>query len=271
MKKTILGLLVLILALNLSAQETGVSNENLKKSIEKSEENLTKRVNQLIQQCKDKNATSCFKVGNYLSIGLGAKVDKKKAFEFFHKACDLNVTDVCTRLAMTYEQKDNLLYDINKSIKLYKKACRLKNVRACDALGFFYTKEHGMLKPDNNLSVKYFMKTCELADYTCGKIGTAYELGKGLKQNIDNAMKFYEKACENNMTQSCSKLGRLYLENNASKKAEVVLSKGCEAKDGWRCAKVGKLYATGSKEISKDNNKSLVFNDKGCEFRSRTI
>ncbi|CAA6826091.1 MAG: Unknown protein, partial [uncultured Sulfurovum sp.] len=213
---------------------------------------------------------ACFKAGVYTFKGEGVKADSNKSFEFFHKACDLNASNVCTRLAMTYENNESLRYDINQSITLYKKACSLKNVRACDALGYLYTKEHGALKADHNLSVKYFMKTCELADYTCAKIGAAYELGKGLKQNTDNAMKFYEKACDNNATQACSKLGRLYLEKDTYKKAQTVLAKACEAKDHWSCSQLGNLYEKGVEDIAKDNNKSLMFHDKACNFGSRT-
>lgn len=270
MKKIILGLLVFMSASLLSAKNAVVNDINITKSTEKREDNLTKKVNQLIKQCKDKNATACFKVGVYTFKGEGVKADNNKSFEFFHKACDLDASDVCTRLAMTYEKKDHIRYDINKSIKLYKKACSLNNVRACDALGYLYTKEHGALKPDHNLSVKYFMKTCELADYTCAKIGTAYELGKGLKQNTDNAIQFYEKACDNNATQSCSKLGRLHLEKNSYKKAEVALIKACEAKDSWSCVQLANLYEKGVQNIVKDNNKSLMFHDKACDFGSRT-
>lgn len=264
MKKITLALLFLLVAF-LSAETIVKHESNSTKSSVTKENNLTKEVAQLTKQCEEKNATACFKAGVYTFRGQGVKADSNQSFVFFHKACDLNETNVCTRLAMTYENNESVRYDVNRAIALYNKACGLNNARACDRLGHFYTKEHRALKADANLSVKYFMKTCELAGYTCDKIGTAYELGKGLKQNTDNAMKFYEKACENNVTQSCSKLGRLYLENNVSKQAEMVLSKACEAKEGWSCAQLGKLYATGS----KDNNKSLLFYDKACAFGSR--
>jgi len=269
MKKITLGLLFVVVGF-LSAKTTMTHETNSTKSSVTKENNLSKEVAQLTKQCEENNATACFKAGVYTFKGQGVKADSNQSFVFFHKACDLNESNVCTRLAMTYENNESVRYDINRSIALYNKACGLNNVRACDGLGHLYTKAHGALKANQNLSVNYFMKTCELAGYTCDKIGTAYELGKGLKQSISNAIKFYEKACENNATDSCSKLGRLYLEHNASKKAEVVLSKACDAKDRWSCSQLGKLYAAGSEEISKDNNKSLKFYDKACEFGSRT-
>ncbi|CAA6819322.1 MAG: Unknown protein [uncultured Sulfurovum sp.] len=270
MKQIILGLLVLVSVTLLSAKTTIVNDINVTKSIEKKEDDQTKIVQELTRKCEEKNATACFKVGIYTLKGQGVKADGNESFVFFHKACDLNESTVCTRLAMTYENNESIRYDINQSIALYKKACDLKNVRACDALGYLYTKEHGALKADNNLSVQYFMKTCELADYTCEKIATAYELGKGLKQNTDNAIQFYEKACENNATQACSKLGRLYLEKNTYKKAQIVLTKACEAKDHWSCSQLGYLYEKGVEDITKDNNKSLISYDKACNLGSRT-
>ncbi|HHH54898.1 MAG TPA: sel1 repeat family protein, partial [Bacteroidetes bacterium] len=185
-------------------------------------------------------------------------------------ACDLNATNVCTRLAMSYEDKEHARYNIKKSIELYEKACALNDIRACDGLGFLYTRSESFMKPNEALSLKYFMKTCELAPYTCEKIATAYETGNKLKKNIDNAIKFYEKACDNNLTQSCSKLGRIHLENQNYKTALPFLIKACESKEDWSCTQVAKVYENGNKEVLKDKEKSVLFYDKACDFGSRT-
>lgn len=261
MKKIIVGFLVVLGVSLLAAKVTIISDSNSTKSIETKENNATKKIAQLTNKCEENNATACFKMGVYFFKGEEIKKDNNKSFEFFHKACDLNATNVCLRLAMSYEDEEHQRYDINKSIKLYNQICILNDPRACDALGHLYAKGNKTLKVDDNLSVKYFMKTCELADYTCEKIAVAYEIGKGLKQNTHNAIKFYEKACDNNVTQSCSKLGRIYLDQNDSQKAAVVLSKACEAKDGWSCAQLGNI---------SENNSSVMFYDKACSYGSRT-
>ncbi|CAA6822531.1 MAG: Unknown protein, partial [uncultured Sulfurovum sp.] len=99
MKKIILGLLVFVSVSLLSAKTTIVNDINMTKSIEKKEDNQTKKVLKLREQCEEKNATACFKAGVYTFKGEGVKADSNKSFEFFHKACDLNASNVCTRLA----------------------------------------------------------------------------------------------------------------------------------------------------------------------------
>jgi len=223
-------------------------------------------IEKLINNCEDSNATACFKVGTLYAKNM----DFSTSFEFFHKSCDLNNTRVCVRLANTYAVKDSSRYDISRAIKLYKKACKLKEAKACDALGHLYAKGNEDLKVDSNLSTQYFMKTCELADYTCEKIAVAYQIGVKLKQSMPNAIKFHEKACDNNSTRSCSELGRIYLENNSNKKAEILLTKACDLASGWSCGELGKIYEKGLKTISKDSNKSLLFYDKACINGNKT-
>ena len=223
-------------------------------------------IEKLINNCEDSNATACFKVGTLYSKNM----DFNTSFEFFHKSCDLNNTRVCVRLANTYAKKESFRYDIHKAIKLYEKACNLQEVKACDSLGHLYAKGNKDFKVDSNLSVQYFMKTCELEHYTCEKIAVAYQLGVKLKKNISNAIKFHEKACDNNSTRSCSELGNIYLEKHSYKKAETVLNKACTLASGWSCGELGKIYEKGLKTISKDSKKSLLFYDKACIYGNRT-
>ena len=235
----------------------------------KTDMNVT-HIEELIKNCKDGNATACFRIGVVYAKGTDIKKDINRSFEFFHKSCDLNDTLVCVRLADTYASEKSVRYDMNRAIKLYKKSCNLKDAKACDALGHLYAKGNEDLKVDSNLSVQYFMKTCELAEYTCGKIAMAYQTGVKLKQNMPNAIKFHKKACDNNSTRSCSELGRIYLENNSYKKAETVLNKACDLANGWSCGELGKIYEKSLKTISKNHHKSLLFYDKACINGSKT-
>ena len=255
MKKMMIGLMLIV---SLYAEST----------IEK--ENKERELRLYEKQCQEGNATACYKAG--VKYTNQATIEgRATAFTFFHKSCDLNDTYVCTKLARTYESNLSTRYDINKSIGLYKKSCLLKDAKACEGLGFIYEEGRGEVAPDHDLAVKYFMKTCEFSTDSCKKIAFAYDFGvNGLHKERSSAIVFYKKACDYNITTSCSSLGRFYLEDKKYVDASLVLKKSCQSKDGWSCSQLGELYAVGAKKMVKDNNKSVSFYDKACNYGSRT-
>ncbi len=52
------------------------------------------------EECKDKNAKSCYKLGLMYASGDGVKQDESKAKEFYKKACDGGSSEGCVSLEM---------------------------------------------------------------------------------------------------------------------------------------------------------------------------
>lgn len=216
----------------------------------------------LAKGCNEGKANDCIELGVILFKTDKTLKRKNRAFKFFHKACDLNNSSICSRLAATYENNLSIRYDLKRAIKLYEKSCSLKDAFACDRLGHIYNRGEKNIKADAVKSLEYFSKTCQLEKDSCGKIGLAYSSGIGLVQDINASIKFHLKACDFNETQSCNELGRIYLDNKQTNKAKLFLEKSCKNSSGWACAKLG--------GINKDVNKSVVFYEKACDLNSRT-
>ncbi|MGL2738338.1 tetratricopeptide repeat protein [Helicobacter pylori] len=94
----------------------------------------------------------------------------------------------------------------------------------------------GMLsydKQDFSKARKYFERACDLnISGGCGALGDLYDDGKGVEKNLIKAAQFYSKACELKESDGCGALGALYYNGDGvkqdSKKAVALFEKACK-------------------------------------------
>ncbi len=88
-------------------------------------------------------------------------------------------------------------------------------------------------KQDFTQARKYFERACDLnISGGCGALGDLYDDGKGVEKNLIKAAYFYSKACELKESDGCGALGALYYNGDGvkqdSKKAVALFEKACK-------------------------------------------
>ena len=133
----------------------------------------------------------------------GVPKSSAKAIELFRKSAELGYPRAYTRLGIIY-WKD---YETDKAWEYLEKARELKDPESFYQLGLVYD-ETG--KPD---SVVMFQKAA-----VCGwgegmlKWGECLYLGRGIRKDVQQAIKWFERAYENGIDGAAYYLGRCYAE-----------------------------------------------------------
>lgn len=130
-----------------------------------------------------------------------------EAITYLKKACDLNITQSCTHLALIYQNQGLL----NDSKSYYSIACNHADILACYNLGVLYANRDSQdYKP--NHAIQAFQKACSaMYPKACFNIGILYATIS--KKQLPYAKLYFDKACDLGMEESCLKLEEL---NNAN-------------------------------------------------------
>lgn len=146
----------------------------------------------------------------------------------------------------------------------------LLSVEKCDAtncneIGFAYGKAK-----DYQQAVKYFVKGCDLnVSTSCGNLGICYENGEGVKKSFVEAFKWYQKACDLGYEQSCYRMSVLY-ENGQGVEQNLSMAlefykKSCDLEYANGCFRLGYLYGKGEK-VEQNASKASHFYQKACDL-----
>jgi tetratricopeptide (TPR) repeat protein len=126
------------------------------------------------------------------------------AFDYYSKAFSLGYTDSASLLAGLYYNAG----DYFNAIKLHKCGC------------------------ENNSNYDVRMEGCY-------NTGLMYDKGKGVRQDYQQARKFYKKACDGNYAFACTNLGVLYAKGLGVRqdiyKAKELYGKGCDGGNQIGC------------------------------------
>ncbi|GAA7921387.1 hypothetical protein HpBT060_01250 [Helicobacter pylori] len=89
------------------------------------------------------------------------------------------------------------------------------------------------------------------------------------KQDFSKARKYFEKACDLNISGGCSNLGALYYNGEVVEKdlikAAYLYSRACELKEGDGCGALGALYYNGD-GVKQDSKKAAALFEKACKL-----
>jgi hypothetical protein len=132
------------------------------------------------------------------------------------------------------------------SIKFYKKGCSLGDKFACNKLGNLVYKK-GRFED----AVEHYTQACQLEDGSgCNNLGYMLEKGKGIDQDMNNALKLYKKACKYGDMEGCHNAGSIYYRAKNYYKAKQYFKMSCgenkkHKRLGASCNDLGYMYAHG--------------------------
>lgn len=120
------------------------------------------------------------------------------------------------------------------------------NAYACHSAAEF----HAVIEKDHAKAAEVLKKNCDGKNNygaSCYKLGRFFLLGKGVEANDEQAMKRFEKSCDNGISAGCYFLGMMLEEGKVAKdvgRAREMFSKACDNGDPESCFMMGqKLLA----------------------------
>lgn len=163
--------------------------------------------------------------------------------------CFFNQGDKCYAAGLDYQEgTDTIKEDENKSLKYYEKGCELDNAISCGNLGFYYSKKN----KNRNLekASSYYKKACELGyGISCTSVGEFYSSKDELGEDLSMANIYFEKACQLKEPIGCSRLGYNYEfgigVTQNYERANEALNKACKVVPAISCGLLAKNYKNG--------------------------
>ena len=119
---------------------------------------FSKALKYSLKNCSQSIGTACYDAAWLYDTDVLGVAEKKKAKQFYAKACRLDSLSGCLSMAAIYQ-----LSDIKKAVEFYRKVCE-RYGEMCGYLALLYQYGDGNLKKDLILAKKYYRKSCELGD-----------------------------------------------------------------------------------------------------------
>ena len=140
--------------------------------------------------CNYKEPIACAALGRYYSEGTGVAKKKKKASEYYKRACKFGKEQ--------FNSDEWCLYDTEqanaseKDSEEYAKSCSKHNAEACFKAAFAYLEQG-----DSKKTFAYLEKACNYKEpIACATIGVFYSEGTGVAQDEKKASEYYNRACK---------------------------------------------------------------------------
>ncbi|MDR1461346.1 MAG: sel1 repeat family protein [Campylobacteraceae bacterium] len=221
--------------------------------------------------CNNNLSDSCYTLGLLYMNGIMKNLSK--SFLYFKDLCAKDYKDSCFNIALIHAR-----YDTPSDIRNYKKAlsifdelCNKNDYAACYRAGWVYY-DNDMDEPVNATEpINYFKKSCEggyvygchsidmhkqelrqleenqkmcddgSAEH-CDKAAYAYMRGKTIQRNLNKAIQYYSKACdEYGNGKSCKYAYDAYGQYDLINKMKYA-KKACSKNIYEACINVGNLY-----------------------------
>lgn len=170
-----------------------------------------KAFNIYLNDAENGNEDAMEMVAYYYKNGLGVSEAPQKVFEWTKKIVDSkSVTNqLLAKLAFYYEIGYGTEVDINKSKELYAKIVKTSDAKELYNIGTYFACKDD--KKEKEQAHKWFSLAAEKGDVeVIKKIALYYECGVGIEENIQNAIKFYEKASKQGDVKAMVSLGYIY-------------------------------------------------------------
>lgn len=163
-----------------------------------------------LELAENENLEAQCKVASFYDEGIGVYRNTTKALEWYIKAADHGSEQAQIELGKRYNKGSGVTRDYLKALKWYTKASEKGNIIAMKSIGTLYYYGHGMSK-NYAKALEYYKKPAENGDpYAQTNIGHIYFYGSnGVKKDVLEAQKWYEKACKNGSANACRKLNTM--------------------------------------------------------------
>ena len=175
------------------------------------------------QEIFDDNLSFCSHCGSRLIVKVTKKIcpNCQEIFDANHSFCShcgsrlIDNVNVIPNRPLTKEQV-SALYDIivttsdpDRMTKLQEVA-ESGNIYAMNSVGLCFNYGHGV-KKNLKEAVKWYQKAADAGNADAMlNLGCCFEKGEGVRKNLKEAMKLYEKAAEQGIARAMANLGNLY-------------------------------------------------------------
>ncbi|KFZ28804.1 hypothetical protein IDAT_06265 [Pseudidiomarina atlantica] len=196
---------------------------------------------------EDNNGELCFYTGVEYIQAQGVAKDVAKAFQYFQKACDLDIPDGCNVLGYHYQNGIDVAVDYRVAAQHYHGACAKGLTDACKWANALLLKEEYGIQDKTAVPAVWFdacqsglLEMCHWGiDYlTDGKDGYA--------QDRDAAAKMSLKACMLQDSFGCDMAEYLYASPDSPQfdalEAMRILSINCIQRKSASCLRLGVIY-----------------------------
>ena len=130
-----------------------------------------------------------------------------KAYEVFDRLCEKGSAKACFSIAYMNENSQGIPKNLKKAHQFYDKSCTLGLAKACSNLALLLNEEG--YENDAELALNFYKKSCDLKDArACYKLGSIYEKGEFVRQNLKSSLSFYSQSCSFGFAEACYLLGR---------------------------------------------------------------
>ena len=221
-------------------------------------EDDSKAVSWFERACTGGSPMGCANLGNLLSTGRsGAEKDLEGAAAAWEKACGLDEFRACNNVGVAYCEGEGVEKNVAKGIELLTKSCTGKYGMACGNLGSKHLNGEGVEKDEAKakeffsqgcdaghgrsctefgktldvpeVSFTYFEQGCEAGHAPgCQYAGVALRDGIGIEQNLPEAVKRLQSACDKGEKGACADLGLALADTDAAR-ARPLLTAACKA------------------------------------------
>ncbi|WP_034573982.1 tetratricopeptide repeat protein [Helicobacter saguini] len=249
------------------------------------------KIDDFKKQCDNNGRESCVWLAGYYLYGKdNVKQNVQKGLELYNKACNLDFKEACEALHTIYfdgKNELNIKKDFNKSFYYLVKICKLESkkcpnfkpnkdfknyINACDKDFGWACYYVAISKNDINL----YEKACILNEIkACFDLGSMYESGNGLPQNISKAKKYFKIVCDKDDSYIVCSENRdaIYgskdgVSANFTQKMQVAMEK-CAKNNAMECFNLGTYYYNGD-NVTKDFQKAKENFKKSCDLGYKT-
>ena len=156
----------------------------------------------------------------------------------------------------------------SEASRLLTVACDGGVSRGCGNLGSLYQNGKGV-NQDLGQAAALYRKGCSGDAWgACFLLGVMYESGSGVPKNQSQAIQLYNRSCQGGEGRGCTNLGAAYASGNGVPQnyaqANSLFHKACDTGVPRGCSLLGLAYHEGA-GIQKDDSQAALLTRKGCE------
>lgn len=149
---------------------------------------------------------------------------------------------------------------------------RLGLAYACDVAAGFYLNPGNPVEVDEARAVSLNRAGCDGGDAgACAHLGYRYQDGRGVQEDVKEAAKMLELACDQNHGEGCRELAELHFGADEATPSPLrapqalsAMERSCELDDGEGCNRLGVILSSGADGVSKDSERVEDLYRKAC-------
>ena len=197
--------------------------------------------------CERGSLDSCIDLGIRQRDGIGGNANRTAALASFDRACTGGNANGCTQAAQLLAPDDATSA---KAFRYADMGCDRDDGQAClEAASLARRGRHGKAV-DLERAFRLAQRGCKQENpAACAAVADAHEAGAGTSKDLDQAVTYFQKACEGNATQlktsACVSLARILSAGEGVTKdpaaALTAAIRACEYKEETACEMIGTL------------------------------